>query len=528
MTVWIFILFITVFIYKLLFWMYVFQLKEYRYDRFWEYLTTPQGKRALFNVWFFGEVCLYILLWGMYFANISGKIVQIITGIFLLLETIFILVKLVKKQIFLPKITSRLLMLFAGIWLWWGVFFILVALKFPQFYEIFLLESLIFVCVYILMANVLLFPLVHYKKNKIYNKAIEKSKQSPIPITVWITGSYGKSSVKEFLSSILERHGKLLKTPENINTEMGVSHIILREKLENYDYFVAEMGAYKIGEIQTLWNIVNHKYGFLTAIGEQHLALFWGIENTKKAKMEIAHKVEENKGILYVNFDNPNIATSVFSKNLQIVKYGMEAHSLDARSQIIDTKNGNTEFTFSYKNLSHTFTTNLIGKHNILNLTWVLAFCVDIGISLTDLQQDVWKIQLPKNTLAISKKQLENSRECILIDDTYNLSKDWLYAGIEVLHSYKNYKKILVLDDILELGKAAWEIHKQVWEYIATSCQLDALVLVGVNYKQLLKEWLLRWEFDMKKVYEKLPDLQENTVVLFEGRGASRVFKSIE
>jgi len=244
-------------------------------------------------------------------------------------------------------------------------------------------------------------------KSKIFNK----------PTKIWITWSYWKSSVKEYLSQILEKNSKVLITPKNINTELWISDLIIKKLKDKYDYFVVEMWAYKIWEIETLWEIVDHKYGFLTAIWNQHLALFWWIKNTIKAKSEIELKVIQNKWILYINWDDKNIEKAKFNKKTYIVTYWIK-EKCDAKSEIIEVKKAITKFNFYYKWSKTSYKTNLLWTHNIINITWVLAFCYDIWIDKEIIKNSLLDLKMPNNTLDIIKYN-----DSVLLDDTYNLSE---------------------------------------------------------------------------------------------------------
>jgi len=108
---------------------------------------------------------------------------------------------------------------------------------------------------------------------------------------IGITGSYGKTSVKEFLYQFLSPSYKTLKTPESYNTLFGIHKVIDLELDENYKYFICEMGAYKRGEIKELAETLLPDHGILTGINEQHLERFGCIENTIKAKFELIDSI---------------------------------------------------------------------------------------------------------------------------------------------------------------------------------------------------------------------------------------------
>jgi len=516
------ILFILPISYKILFWTYTLQLKEYRFDRFREYLTTSQWKNAIFNFWFPTEFILFLSTFSIFIDIDFDYILFQVMFYFLCIQNIFVLWKIFRKNILKPIFTWRtvLLLLVLDLIVFLSIF--LIFDNFPELIYSFLIWSLLFPYLLIFISNIILIPLINYQKSKIINQAKNKTIKVTKPIKIWITWSYWKSSVKEFLSSILENEWKLLKTPENINSEMWVSWVIISKLDDSYDYFVAEMWAYRIWEIELLWEIVNHKYWFLTAIWKQHLWLFGWIENTKKAKSEIAKKVLENWWNLYINYDDENIRSVNFKKELNIVKYWLEKEESDAKSKIINFSEWKTEFEFNYKWEKLNFKTNLIWKHNILNITWIIAFCIDLWINTENISKHLLQIKSPKNTLEIIKKQ-----DLTLIDDSYNLSQEWLMAWIEVLNSFWKNDRILVIDDILELWKEAKNIHFETWKKIAEENLIDKIMLVWVNYKKYLINWLIKWWFKQENIINNLGNIDKKSIILFEWRGTRKVLEKI-
>jgi len=257
---------------KFNFWFFVIQLKEYRLDRFKEYLSTKQWKNAFFNMWFIIEFPLFLSAFAIFFHNLLEILLFPTIFYLFLIENIFYLWKIFRRKVLKAKNTSRLILtkfiLFLTILL--ELYFIIFAWYINLIF-IFLFSLSIFAPIYIFISNFLIFPFVNLMRNKKINKAIWFSNWNKNTIKIWITGSYWKSSVKEFLSEILSQEKNTLKTPENINSELWVSDLIINKLDYTYDFFVAEMWAYKKWEISTLWKIVNHKFWFLTAIWNQHI-----------------------------------------------------------------------------------------------------------------------------------------------------------------------------------------------------------------------------------------------------------------
>ena len=501
-------------IYRYSFWLYTIQLKEYRWDRFKEYLTTSQWKSALINIWTVTEIPLLIISLYTFINKPFEIIIWNVLFVYFLMLNLFIIRKIIKKTLLKPKITWRLILTTAILIFWlacdiiyfkitWSVTFIYTYLL----WLLLLSPIIIFITIFITL------PLINYFKNKKINKAITKSNQKDWVIKIWITWSYWKSSIKEYLSSILEQDWKTLKTPDNINTELWVSNIVLTKLKKSYKYFVAEMWAYKIWEIDTLWNIVNHKYWFLTAIWNQHLWLFRTQKNIQIGKSEIANKILKNKWKLYLNWNNKLIRKTHFNKKLELVKY-WSLSWCDAKFKIIWIKNNITEFEFNYNKINVKFKTELLWKHNILNLTWVIACCYDLWLKTNEIKKYLKNIKAPKNTLNIIKK-----KKLILIDDTYNLSENWLYAWLDVINSFK-WDKILVMDDILELWNDAKLIHYEIWKLIAKNNKINNVLFCWVNYKDSFEEWLIKWWFNKKNIINNLDNYWKESIILFEWKKA--------
>jgi len=506
--------------YKLSFWLYTIQLKEYRFDRFKEYMATRQWKSAYFNFWFLIEFPILFSTIAIFFDRNLEIIIFPTLFYFFVIQNIFVFWKIIRNRILKPKITSRLLLTKLIV-----VFFILLNLYFVVFWWfekyifIYLFILIFFTPIYIFVAIFISLPIVNYLKRKKIKNATEKLKKYNNIIKVWITWSYWKSSVKEYLSSILYNESKILKTPENINTELWISDLILRKISKKYKYFIAEMWAYRIWEIKVLWNIVDHKYWFLTAIWNQHIWLFWNQKNIIKAKSEISNSVLINNWILYINWNNKNIKKIKFQKWLNMIKYWTDDWC-DAKSTFNKISWTNFVFDFEYKNIKETFETNLIGDHNVINLTWVIAFCIDLWLNIKNIKKYLLKIKSPKNTLTLINKKI-NKLNLKIINDTYNISYDWLFAGIKLLNYYeKDYEKILILDDVIELWKDAKSIHYNIWLKVAKSKILDKIVYVWINYKKEFTKWLIDWWFDKKNILSNIKTINKNTIILLEWRWA--------
>ncbi len=534
------ILAIIIFISKIFFWLYTFQLKEYRFDRFREYALTRQWKKAFLNLFIILEAPFFLIsfiwiynkiIWKNLIKTVSEQLYIPILWI-LVIEFLFLLLKIKRKTLLKPTFTFRAILLFIisiflFIFLW-----IFIYLKYNFLFSFYLLFSLLFPYLYIFISNIFILPIINYSKNKVLKNAEEISKKYNKPKKVAITGSYWKSTVKEFLSQILASKYEVLKTPKNVNTEMWVSEVIINRLNNNYDFFIAEMWAYRIWEIKTLWQIVNHKDAFLTAIWNQHLWLFWSKENIQKAKFEIALKVKENNWTLYLNIDSLDIVDYLKKNNLwdiNIVLYWVENPAM-AHSEIIKADVNSTIFKFTYKDISETFETNIIWKHNVVNLTWVIAFCLNNWMTTKEIKKAILEISLPQDSYLVKDLKVVNNfweYNVKVIASTRNLSVASLETWIEILCHVKNYKRrILVIEDILELWKDARKIHKSLWKKIWKR-DIDHIFFVWANYVNSFLEWLYEadFEWNFSDSWFDKEEIKDDSVIMFLWK---RTQKSLE
>ena len=558
-------------VYKIWFWLYVVQLKEYRFDRIYDYLKTPQWKKAIFNILFYIE--LVVLSCGILFflEKISQNVMFNIFVFFLQFESLFVFYKLLKKWLFLPKKTTRVLILAWIVIL--GLFSIFWSLYFYQTLLYVVLPSLfVLFPLYVLFWNFITSPFFDYKKEQIFNKAWEKTKKLKTHI-FWITWSFGKSSMKEFLAELLSCKYNVLKTPKNINTEIWISNLILQTDFSKYDYFVSEMWAYRKWEIKRSWEILNYKDAFVVGIWNQHIWLFGSQQNILEAKFEAGYKVLENNWKLYVNvklkpknwkillnekeyvkyqddfkkiktddierfqddsimnfkwinYDIPEIYQKLLDNKQVVFYWNIDEADYRIKIQKVDVNWTYFRFYQSWKDLfDEDLFVKVLWKGQLENLAWALAYLFENEFSKEEVKNCLKNIKQIDKTLKITVKDLWNelnNEKVIYIDDSYNLPLNGLLNGVNLMNDF-SWTKILVMDDILELWKDAWNIHYELWKQLA--CKIDKLFFVWINYKKNIVQWLKDAWFSWE-ILEKFPSyFVEATVVLFEGKKAWRYMK---
>ncbi len=518
------------FINKILFWLYVIQVKEYRFDRIKDYFYTLQWRKALFNSLFFVEIIAVLIF---FLCNCHLLIKYYVLFLILFLEFIYFLFKLFKHKLLIPKFTKRLIIL-----LCLNFFLVFLFLYVVYIYSYIGLIPLVLVLfpLFILFLNFITGFVFDILKQRIFNLAYQKIKSLNIKV-VAITWSYWKSSTKEFLYYLLSYNFNVIKTPENINTEIWISNFILNnienqiKKSSKKSIFIAEAWAYSKWEIAKIWKILNHTDWFITWLWNQHLWLFWSQQNLIDAKFEIWEKILKNKWKLFLSNSNLKLENNnIFIKD--------SANVLNFKWQIPIIcekllKNGQIIFypKFTIKKITQEWTTflmnwkefftNIIWIWQIENLVWAIHYAILNWVKIKDIKETIKSIKLPKHTMNLkikNKRNWDKTIDILIIDDTYNLSLNWLINWVETIQFF-NWEKILVLDDILELWHNSYEVHYKIWYYLAN--KIDAILFVWINYKKDILKWLndnwFKW-----KILNNLNILNEKSIILFEWRKAMK------
>jgi len=287
---------------------------------------------------------------------------------------------------------------------------------------------------------------------------------------IGVTGSFGKTSVKYYLNTLLNSQFDTLMTPESFNTPMGVV-ITIRGKLgARHKHFICEMGARRVGDIAEICDIVHPSVAVITSVGPQHLETFGSIERVIDTKFELADALPDGAP-LFVNNDNEYIRKKIAkysSKN--VITYGKD-NSSDYRYETNSVSSRGTEFTVYTNSESYTYSTKLIGEHNVLNITGAIAVANTLGIPLAKLALAVKRLECVPHRL-----ELTDNGKAIIIDDAYNSNPSGAKAALDALSLFNEYK-ILVTPGMVELGDKQYECNKTFGEQAAQVC--DYIILVG-------------------------------------------------
>lgn len=295
-----------------------------------------------------------------------------------------------------------------------------------------------------------------------------------------ITGSNGKTTVKEMLSSIVSQQQTVMATYGNLNNDIGVPLTLFRLN-DEFDAAVIEMGANHSNEIKYLTNIAVPDIAVVTNIGAAHLEGFGSMENTAKAKSEIFQGLSKD-GTAVINADDSfaDYFKEVTAQH-NVVSFGLK-NKADVMAQWESSTEGSLlKVTSPIGDCK--INLKLLGSHNVMNALAAIAASVAAGFTLEQIVKGLENLK-PVNGRLQMKPGLNDSR---VIDDTYNANPTSLYAALNVLHDFSG-KRFLALGDMGELGDNAAELHADAGIY-AKETGVDSLYSFGSLAAKAAKEF---------------------------------------
>jgi UDP-N-acetylmuramoyl-tripeptide--D-alanyl-D-alanine ligase len=283
---------------------------------------------------------------------------------------------------------------------------------------------------------------------------------------VGVTGSAGKTTTKDVIAEMLSEGFKTAKTEGNLNNHVGLPLSLLRMD-DQARVAVLEMGMNHAGEIRALAGIAKPNVGVVTNVGWAHMESFDSIEGIAAAKRELIEALPPN-GTAVLNADDPRVAAFSSSHTGQVITFG---ESEEAAVRAEDVKFSEDGLTFRVGAVR--FESRLTGHHSISNLLAGIAVAGIYGITPDRLTDRVRNIQPGK----MRGERLQH-RGILVFNDCYNSNPDAARAMLAVLRDTPARRRIAVLGEMLELGRWAEPLHREVGNY-AAECGID--VLVGLS-----------------------------------------------
>lgn len=351
----------------------------------------------------------------------------------------------------------------------------------------------------IILSNKISIPREEKINMGFYTSAQEKikglKKESGLKV-LGITGSFGKTSTKVIADVILSEGLRVKNTPSSYNTPMGLSKVINNELTEESEVFIAELGAYKKGEIDEVARLVQPDVGIITAIGPTHMHLFKTIENIMATKYELIEDLPED-GVAIFNYDNEYVRKLADKTEKKTIRYGTkDIEKLDVYAKDIEVSEKGSSFTLVIRELGEiACESKLLGVHNISNLLAAACAAYVLGLSLEQIASGVKKVEPVEHRLNI----VDGGTGVIVIDDAFNSNPVGFRAALDVVNEFKNGNKIIITPGMVELGDMEEEENYKIGFEISKVC--DFVILVGKKRTEPIYRGLADSKYNMKNVF---------------------------
>lgn len=368
----------------------------------------------------------------------------------------------------------------------------------------------IFIVIFVLFSYVVLRlqPIIMYFSTSImkpveerinmgfYVDAQNKIKDREDLKVIGITGSFGKTSTKVIISTIISENFNVLRTPESFNTPMGLSKVINNDLTNEHEVFVAELGAKVIGEIRETAQLVQPNIGVLTSIGPCHIETFKNIDNIAKTKYELIEELPTD-GVAVFNYDNEHIKKLADKTFKEKMLYGLEdIEKLDMWADDIEVSELGSTFTLRDKEgNSIECTTKLLGKHNIYNILAGACVAKTLGLTFDEIKNGIARIEPIEHRLNI----INPGTGIIIIDDAFNSNPIGSKAALDVLSQFKEGKKIIVTPGMIELGEMEESANKEFGVNIGKVC--DYAILIGEKRTRPIYEGLMETNYNKENIF---------------------------
>lgn len=508
---------------QILFWLYFIQIKQYRLDRLWLAVKEKSFLRLLASPFRLGVYALF-LAWtiGLRLALVTSSGFSVLYYAVLAFYIAFALYQValfLRGSLQLPKLTMKASAVFAIILSAETLLLSAYSLFWPEHVlALDILQPLIVFGIFALLQ----IPnrMLQYARKRA--ATMKRQKHANLRV-IGITGSYGKTTMKEYVAHLLSSKFSVLKTPAHTNVDTGVADIVLKQLSAEHDIFVVEMGAYRMGEIKSICSIVQPQYAIMTALGNQHLELFGSRKALEKAKFELVDSVSSDAHI-FANADSERLVDAFKRRDRRPVWYGLHSTLPAATPQMVAYKDGHTSFTLD----GRAYKAPLFSSAAITNLVGAMHVARAFGLSADEIANAL--ANLPKLEQNMELRSGKNA--CTLIDSSYNASTDGFLSALQDLALFADHRKVVVFKEIIELGEESKADHERIAAMIAKTA--DDIVLLPSQSRMIMVETLKTQGvapehiFDADTADNLTSVLDNRTVVLFMGRGGESLLKRWE
>lgn len=334
-----------------------------------------------------------------------------------------------------------------------------------------------------LAANFINTPIEKGINRSYYNDAKRIIESNKNLIIIGVTGSFGKTSTKNYLASILAEKYNVLVTPGNFNTLLGVIRTI-REQLRPYhQVFIVEMGAKQRNDIKEICDLVHPTIGIVTAVGEMHLETFKSVENIQDTKFELINSLPAG-GLGVINTDSPYIKSyNRITSPCKLIKYGTD-NTADYRATEVKYGASGLSFKLSTEKDEEQFSSRLLGEGNLLNILGAIAVANRLQVPVQKQKNAIAHLQPVEHRLS-----MRNSGGITVLDDAYNSNPQGAKMALNVLRNFavnEGNKRIIITPGFVEMGTKQAEANRGLGEEIARCA--DYAIVVNQTNREAIKQ----------------------------------------
>lgn len=459
------------------------QQNSYRIDRYWRWVS-PQ----ITSAWRLVDVALLFLLFSTLLTPYMSGFIIALTAI---VKIVIILRKKYKKPLVFTNRVKRIYGVTAFLALAVTAYFIVMAATGRAddwWYKEarmavplgIMLVIAIFSWAFVIAAVFILTPVENSINRKYWNEADSLLRSNRNLTVVGITGSFGKTSTKHYLTRILSEQFDVLMTPGSYNTPMGVIRTVREMMRPNHTIFVCEMGAKQKGDVKEICDLVHPQIGIITAVGPMHLESFKTIENVQATKFELADALPAD-GLAVVNNDFEFCADRKVD-NVPCVRYAVSDPSgADfIATDIVYSPEGTSFRVEGPDGFSLDLQTRLLGECNISNLLAAVIVARRLGVPDKKIQYAVSRIEQVEHRLNVKR----TPGGVTIIDDAFNSNPSGSRMAVDVLAGFGPGKRIIVTPGMIELGDSQYKLNYELGSHIAG--RADIAVIVGLYNREAL------------------------------------------
>lgn len=488
-------------LYRVRFFLHMFQQNGYKLNEMASWISSHLLRKVVTIEHIFFN--LLILAMFYYIAErvtlTAGTLIMAIFAIFWFIDTSGFKADREKKPFsFTPRmIRLTVIILIPLLFIWYYAivfgFYILpfrdFAAPFVRADPYFLAFSLILIDMmipmFLLLGGLIMLPIEKMIQNGFKKQARKKLASLSHLKVIAITGSYGKTSTKFAINTLLKERYQVCVTPGSFNTPMGICKVINNDLNAQHEVLILEMGARYEGNIRELCDIARPDISVITNIGVAHLETFGSKEAIIREKSTLATELKPG-GILFLNGDDPNLQNLQSIRNdIKIVTTGKNG-TVKADNILVNSDGTSFKLAFTVENGAITdeaeIQTSLLGEHNIQNILLAAAVARELGIRPDTIALATSSLKPVEHRL-----ELKHQNGLTIIDDAFNSNPVGAGNAVELLSSFPGGRKIIITPGMIELGEIEDDENRKFGQRIG-SANIDLVILVGAERtKPILK-----------------------------------------